>query len=46
MASVIGRSEGYLRKRLDADSYLLDLPVEELATLARFFGVPASELGG
>lgn len=45
-ARVIGRSESYLRKRLKADSYLLDLPIEELDLLAGFHGVPVSELGG
>ncbi|SOB81170.1 hypothetical protein SAMN06297144_1434 [Sphingomonas guangdongensis] len=46
LARVIGRSETYFRKRWNADTYLLDLPGEEIETLARFFGVPASELGG
>lgn len=45
-ARFIGRSESYLRKRLDADTYLLDLPIEEITKLARFLGVPAAELGG
>lgn len=45
-AGIIRRSEGYLRRRLDADTYLLDLPLEEIVKLARYFGVPAHELGG
>jgi hypothetical protein len=44
-ARVIGRSEGYLSKRLKADTYLLDLPVEEATRLGRFLGVPLAELG-
>lgn len=46
MAKVIGRSEGYVRRRLDADTYILDLRGEELILLAAFFGVPVRELGG
>ncbi|HET9510001.1 MAG TPA: hypothetical protein VFO80_02530 [Sphingomonas sp.] len=45
-AGVIGRSETYLRKRLTADTYLLDLPIDEIALLAGFFGVRPEELGG
>ncbi|MCP3731990.1 hypothetical protein M9978_16315 [Sphingomonas sp. MG17] len=45
-AGIIGRSESYLSKRLKADTYLLDLPIEEITRLARFLGVPPSELGG
>lgn len=45
-ARVIGRSETYLRRRLKADTYLLDLPIDEVERLAGFFGVPARELGG
>lgn len=45
-ARIIGRSEGYLSKRLKADTYLLDLPIEEVTKLARFLGVPPAELGG
>ena len=46
LAGVIGRSESYMRRRFTADTYLLDLPIEELTLLAAFYGVPVSELGG
>lgn len=46
LAGVISRSESYMRKRYQADSYLLDLPIDELDKLAAFFGVPVRELGG
>lgn len=45
-AKVIRRSTPYLQKRLTTETYLLDLPVEEIDRLARFFGVPPAELGG
>lgn len=45
-ARIIGRSDSYLRKRLSADTYLLDLPIEEVTRLARYLGVPPGELGG
>ncbi|MFD1786962.1 hypothetical protein ACFSC3_05190 [Sphingomonas floccifaciens] len=45
-AKIIGRSETYLRRRLKADTYLLDLPIDEIDRLAGFFGVQARELGG
>lgn len=35
-----------MRKRYQADSYVLDLPIDELDKLAAFFGVPVRELGG
>lgn len=46
LARAIGRSAGYLRRRLDGSTYLLDLRREERETLAGFFDVPVAELGG
>lgn len=46
LAGVIGRSESYMRRRITADTYLLDLPIEELTLLADFYGVSVEELGG
>lgn len=46
LARVIGRSEGYLRRRLDGSTYILDVRREEREVLAGFFGVSIAELGG
>jgi len=46
LARVIGRSEGYLRRRLDGSTYLLDVRREEREVMAGFFAVPIAELGG
>ncbi|MBM3928914.1 MAG: hypothetical protein FJ335_10710 [Sphingomonadales bacterium] len=43
---VIGRGRGYLARRLDGSTYLLDVRRDEREILAGFFGVPARELGG
>lgn len=43
---MVGRSESYLRKRLGADTFIFDLPVEEITVMAGFFGGPVRELGG
>jgi len=46
LVRVIERSEGYLRRRLDGSTYLLDVRREERERLASFFAVPIAELGG
>ncbi len=46
LARVIGRSEGYMRRRLDGSTYLLDVRRSEREVLAGFFAVPIAELGG
>lgn len=46
LARVIGRSEGYLRRRTDGSTYALDVRRDERERLAGFFGVPVRELGG
>lgn len=43
---VIGRGPGYLRRRLDGSTYLLDVRRDEREILAGFFAVPIVELGG
>ncbi|MES2339618.1 MAG: helix-turn-helix transcriptional regulator [Pseudomonadota bacterium] len=45
LARVIGRSEGYLRRRIRG-GYALDIRPDERSKLSRFFGVPLRELGG
>ena len=45
-ARAIGRSDGYLRRRLDAHTHDLDLTGEELVKLAAFFNVDVRELDG
>jgi len=43
---VIGRRRGYLARRLDGSTYLLDVSRDEREILAGFFAVPVAELGG
>ncbi|MBM3927844.1 MAG: hypothetical protein FJ335_05210 [Sphingomonadales bacterium] len=43
---VIGRGRGYLARRLDGSTYLLNIRRDEREILAGFFGVPIAELGG
>lgn len=46
LARVIGRSDGYLYRRLDGSTHALDVRADERKVLAGFFDVPVRELGG